>query len=158
MVAFARTLESLKTLRPNTSLMAEPPRVTKKLRNSVADLPQDGPRLDALKDSVAGIAAKAAASPPGPGGRRRVSSRGLVPGEPISPAVMNVLRAADRPLASAEVTVAMLQARGLDYRGKQLTAVVNRVSAILGELAKKKRIRRIAIEDEKERKWCLPAE
>jgi hypothetical protein len=52
----------------------------------------------------------------------------------------------------------MLQARGLDYRGKQLTAVVNRVSAILGELAKKKRIRRIAIEDEKERKWCLPAE
>jgi hypothetical protein len=47
----------------------------------------------------------------------------------------------------------MLQARGLDYRGRELVAVVNRVSAILGDLAGKKRIQRIKVQDEKERKW-----
>jgi hypothetical protein len=155
MLAYARTLASLKTLKPDTALMSAPPRAAKGLRKAAADIPTDGPELEAMKDSVAETSTKAAAAPPGPGGRRRVSSKGLVTGEPLAPAIMNILKATERPLSTAEVAVAMLQARGLDYRGRELVAVVNRVSAILGDLARKKRIQRIKVQDEKERRWHL---
>jgi hypothetical protein len=72
------------------------------------------------------------------------------------PAVLAVLRAADRPLSTAEITVALLQARGLDRRGPELTAVSSRVSAMLGQLAKTRRVERLRVEGKRDRTWRLP--
>jgi hypothetical protein len=155
LAAYARTIQSLKTLRPNSSLMAAPPRVAKGLRKTVADVPMDGPELDALRDSLAGLAEKVAEAPLEPGSRGRLSSKGLVPGEPMAPAIVAILRASDRPLSSVEVTSTMLQTRGLDYRGPQLTSVISRVSSLLGDLAKKRRVRRITVKGERAKRWVL---
>ncbi len=156
LAAYARTVTSLKKLSPNSSIMAVPPRVEHGIRNDAADTPTGGSELDVVKDSVAAISEQAAEAPLEPGARGRLSSRGLVPGEPIMPAIVAILRAADRPLSTAEVTVAMLQARGLDRRGPELTAVSSRVSAILGQLAKKRRVERIRVEGKRDRNWRLP--
>ncbi len=72
------------------------------------------------------------------------------------PAILAVLRAADRPLGTAEITVALLQARGLDYRGPELSTVSSRVSAILGQLAKTRCVERIRVEGKRDRTWRLP--
>ena len=156
LAAYARTVTSLKKLSPDPSVMAVPPRVEHGVRNDAADIPTGGPELDIVKDSVAAISERAAEAPLEPGARGRLSSRGLVPGEPIMPAVVAILRAADRPLSTAEITVAMLQARGLDRRGPELTAVSSRVSAILGQLARKRRVERIRVEGKRDRNWRVP--
>ena len=56
---WVRVNESLKTLRPDTRLMSAPPRSVDDVRLAVADVPTDGPELDAIKEGVAGIAQKA---------------------------------------------------------------------------------------------------
>jgi hypothetical protein len=80
LAAYARTIQSLKTLRPNSSLMAAPPRVAKGLRKTVADVPMDGPELDAMRDSLAGLAEKVPRAPvvkrPGAGRADGASDRG----------------------------------------------------------------------------------
>jgi hypothetical protein len=156
LAAHTRMLVSLGKLGFNSAQMAAAPRTAGGLRLENADLPTDGPALEAIRDSVAGVAERAAKAPPGPGGRGRLSSKGLVPGEPMAPAIMNILAAADRPLGSAEVASAMLRMRGLDIRGKEFTALVSRVSAILGQKAAKRQVRRLKGGDEKAKRWCLP--
>ena len=71
-----------------------------------------------MRDSLADPAERAAATPLEPGARGRPSSKGLVPGEPIAPAIVAILRAADRPLSSAEIasTVHALGAAGAVHR------------------------------------------
>jgi hypothetical protein len=86
MVAYARTIASLRTLRLDASLMSAPPRAEDGLWVAVADVPTEGREMDATWDSVAGIAEKAAAAPPGPGGRRHMSRKAHMPGNPMTPA------------------------------------------------------------------------
>ena len=94
-----------------------------------ADLPKDEAGIRALEAGVHDIAETVQRMPPGAGGRGKLSTKGLLPGEPVTPMLRAVLKAADRPLSSSEAALALLKARGLEYRGRELTAVVNRVSA-----------------------------
>jgi hypothetical protein len=88
LAAYAGSLDSLKTLRPDPSIMARPPRVEDGVRHDAADVPTGGPELAAVRDSVAAIAERAAAAAPEPGGRRCLSSRGSCP---VSPSCLRSL-------------------------------------------------------------------
>ena len=125
------TLEALATLGPIRDDTALPPAVDAAgQRLEVAGMPTGGPELAAARAAVQAIADRGRGMPPGKGGRRRMSSRGMVPGEPMMPALRNVLAAAGRPLTSQEAALAMLEMRRLTYEGPELVAVVNRVSGL----------------------------
>lgn len=130
------------------------PRKVDAKRNPVehAEVPK-GEGLVALKESVAPVAAKAAEMPPGPGGRSRYSSKGLINGDPISPDLRNILRAANGPMTSTECAAALLKKRGLDYRDDRFKAVVNRVSSRLADLARRGTVRRIKTDDGRVLAW-----
>jgi hypothetical protein len=78
-----------------------------------------------------------------------------VPGEPMMPALRNVLRVSDRPLSSLEAALAMLKARGLHYEGPELVAIVNRTSALFSQEAAKGNMRRTVQEGIRVRLWEL---
>lgn len=124
-------------------------------RLGVAGIPTGGVDLVAARAAVQAVAARARQAPPGKGGRRHMSSRGLVPGEPMMPALRNVLRAADRPLTSLEAALALLEMRGLTYEGPELVAVVNRVSALFGQEVAKGNMRRVRQEGTRANRWEL---
>jgi hypothetical protein len=71
LAAPARTLAFLKKVAFDGSMMAALPRSVGGFRLENADLPTDSTAFDAIRDSVAGVAPKAAQAPPGPGGRGR---------------------------------------------------------------------------------------
>lgn len=149
-------LAALATLGPPRDDRAVPPAVDAKgQRLAVVGMPTGGAALAEAKAAVRGIADQARKAPPGPGGRRILSSRGLVPGEPVMPSLRNVLRAAGRPLTSAEATLAMLEARGINREGPELVAVVNRTSALFGQEAVKGKMRRIPQEGSRAHLWEL---
>jgi hypothetical protein len=103
---------------------------------------------------VRGIAEGPRRAPPR-AGRKLTSSRGLVPGEPMMPALRNVLRVSDRPLSSLEAALAMLGARGLHYEGPELVAIVNRTSALFSQEAAKGNMRRTVQKGIRVRLWEL---
>jgi len=73
-----------------------PPKVDGKRRRLIlADVPQ-GEAVREAYDRLAEISARAAPEKE-PGGRHRLSSRGLIAGEPLVPGLLAVLRAAGRP-------------------------------------------------------------
>jgi hypothetical protein len=150
------TLAALATLGPVRDDEALPPAVDAQgQRLEVAGMPTGGARLAEAKAAVRSIADEARKAPPGKGGRKLMSSRGLVPGEPMMPALRNVLRAARRPLTSLEAALAMLEARSLAYEGPELVAVVNRVSALFGQEAAKGNMRRHKQEGTRVQRWEL---
>lgn len=149
------TLEALRTLGPARNDKEIPPKAHKGRRVETSGAPMEGPQLQAIRDSVQEIARKAAAAPPGPGGRRYKSTRALVPGEPIAPSLMAILRAADRPLTSHEAAVAMLEARGLRLEGQELAAVTNRASALLGQQARAGHVQRLRTDGLRQVRWVV---
>ena len=118
-----------------------------------ADLPKDEAGIRALEAGVHDIAETVQRMPPGAGGRGKLSTKGLLPGEPVTPMLRAVFKAADRPLSSSEAALALLKARGLEYRGRELTAVVNRVSALLVQEAKSGRVGRAPTNDKRRQLW-----
>ncbi|WP_424140205.1 hypothetical protein [Roseomonas chloroacetimidivorans] len=131
-----------------------PPKVDGKRRRLIlADVPQ-GEAVREAYDRLAEISARAAPEKE-PGGRHRLSSRGLVAGEPLVPSLLAVLRAAGRPLSTSDCVMAALQQRGLRLEGAELCAVVSRASARLGEEARKKRVIRIREPHERSVLWMI---
>ena len=130
---------ALSTLGPVRNDAALPPRSERGERMTAKDIPS-AQALPALHDSVQGISRRAARLPPGPGGHGRYSTRGILNGEPLAPQLRNILKAADRPLTSKEVAIALSQMRNLELRGRLLAAVVKRVGAILAQDVKPNRM------------------
>lgn len=146
------TLAAIGTPRDDAAI---PPRLDEHRRQLAAkDLPKTETEMQAVRESVGATVAKAATLPPGPGGRRYVSTRGLIPGEPITPLIRRILKAADRPLSTKEVAVAMLELRGLHYRGRELAGIVNRVSSLLGQDATAGKVGRIWSDEGKRPLWA----
>lgn len=83
-----------------------------------------------------------------------VSMRQLVPGQPLTPTLRAVLRAADRPLTNLEADV-LLEVRGIRLTGQDLAAVTNRVSALCGGEVKKGRVRRLRVEGDHKVRWVI---
>ena len=130
------------TLGPARDDAELPPRSERGDRMSAKDVPRDH-ELPALRESVRGIVGRAAKLPPGSGGHGRYSAKGLMNGEPLAPQLRNILQAADRPMTSKEIAIALMQVRKVELSGPQLTAVVNRVGAILAQDVKPKRVARV---------------
>ena len=82
-----------------------------------------------------------------------MSTRGLIPGEPIAPQLRRVLQAADRPLSTHEVALAMLDVRGLRYRGRELSGIVNRISSMLCQDATAGHVARVRTGDPRRPLW-----
>ena len=118
-----------------------------------AEIPKGGPALDEIYERTGRVAASAAELPPGPGGRRHMSGKAIMSGDPLTPDLKNVLIAADRPLTTAECTAAILQKRGLRLEGPAFTAVANKVAARLADLAYRKLVRRLRFEGSKVLSW-----
>jgi len=119
-------------------------------------IPKNLVEIDAIRESVSGIAKRAKELPPGEGGRRYMSARGLVQGEPIAPAIRRILQATDRPLSTLEVTTAFLEMRGLKLKRKEWTALLNRISSLLSIDAKKGNVTRTAQENSRAMLWGYP--
>ena len=148
------TLAALATLGPVRDDKALPPAVDANgQRLEVAGIPTGGTDLAVAKAAVQAVADLAREAPPGKGGRRHVSSRGLVPGEPMMPALRNVLAAARRPMTSHEAALALLAMRKLNFEGQELVAVVNRVSALFGQEAAKGNMLRTKQEGTRANLW-----
>lgn len=119
-------------------------------------IPKNLVEIDAIRESVSGIAKRAKELPPGEGGRRYMSARGLVQGEPIAPAIRRILQATDRPLSTLEVTTAFLEMRGLKLKRKEWSALLNRISSLLSIDAKKGNVTRTAQENSRAMLWSYP--
>lgn len=146
-----------KELGPARNDRVIPPAVDKDgVRPGVHDAPNKGRALQAVREDVQEIAKRAVQAGPGAGGRRTLSAKGLVHGEPPAPSIRNVLAAADRPLTTHQVAVAVLEARNLRYEGAQMTAVTSRMSALLAQDRKKKKVLSSEKEGSKERLWVSP--
>ena len=72
-----------------------------------------------------------------------------LPGEPVTPMLRAVLEAADRPLSSSDAAPALLKARGLEYRDREVAAIVTRMSALLVQEAKTGRVGRAPTDDKR---------
>lgn len=128
---YTRVITALETLGPARDNAALPPKVDENRRPlEVLEIPRTSEALDELYESVREIALRAEPHCE-PGGRRRLSSKGLVAGEPIGPSLIAVLRAAGRELSTSACVAAALRQRGLRLEGSQCTALVSRSSAIL---------------------------
>ena len=135
---------ALASVGPYRDDKAIPPKADKRGRSTDASRVLKNPEeLAAVRESVRDIAEKAIKRPPGPGGRRHLSAKGLVPGEPLAPILRRVVEAADRPLSTSEVTQAFLQVRKLELEGRELAALANRVSSLLSTDATKGWVKRI---------------
>ena len=119
-------------------------------------IPKNLVEIDALRESVSGISKRAKELPPGEGGRRYMSARGLVQGEPIAPAIRRILQATDRPLSTLEVTTTFLEMRGLKLKRKEWSALLNRISSLLSIDAKKGNVTRTAQENSRAMLWSYP--
>ena len=119
-------------------------------------IPRNPAEIDAVRESVSGISKCAKELPPGEGGRRYMSARGLVQGEPIAPALRRILQAADRPLSTFEITTAFLQIRGLNLKHREMTALSNRISSLLSIDATNGKVTRIAQENSRAKLWSRP--
>ncbi len=149
------TFSALQSLGPVRADRDIPPKVQEGRRIDNEGLPFGGAELQALRESMHGIAREASAAPPGAGGRRYRSAKALVPGEPLAPSLLAVLQAANRPLTSHEAAVAMLEARGIHLEGVELAAVTNRATALLGQQAQKDRVRRLRMDGLRHVRWVI---
>ena len=140
------------TLGPARDDARVPPMSERGDRMSARDTLRDD-ELPALRESVRGVVDRAAKLPPGPGGHGRYSAKGLMNGEPLAPQLRNILQAADRPMTSKEIAIALMQVRKVELSGPQLTAVVNRVGAILAQDVKPKRVARVDNPDSRLTLW-----
>ena len=77
--------------------------------------------------------------------------KGLLPGEPVTPMLHAVLKAANRPLSSSDAAPALLKARGLEYRDDEVTAIVTWMSALLVQEAPTGRVGRAPTDDKRRR-------
>lgn len=100
-----------------------------------------------------GIATEAAKLPEGAGGRRTYPMGMLVPGGPWAATLRNITKAAERPVTTAEVALALLEMHKTHREGPQLGAVVNRASALLARQAKRGVIARIPATEDRRQTW-----
>ena len=93
-----------------------------------------GSAVQTTRESVGATVSKAATMPLVEEGRRSASTRSSMPGEPTTPPVCRVLKAADRPLSTHEVTMAMLKVQEAELPRTRGRRIAKRVLSLLGQV------------------------
>ncbi len=144
----------LQKLGPERDDAAIPPTIDRRGdRPDTRGIPTGGSGLATMRRGVREIAHAAAKEPQGSGGRAVLPAGQLVPGQPWGPIVRNVLKAANRPLTTAEVAAAFLEARAVTLEGPEFKAVVNRISAVISRLAGRRMVARIPATEDQRQTW-----